>query len=106
MAIGFARVERVSRSDNKNACCKGAYNARSEVVDEKTGEVFNFTKHGGSVYHEMLLPEHVDKKFKNTSELMNAIEHIERKDNSQLLKEYVLALPDDKNISLEIKKEM
>jgi Ti-type conjugative transfer relaxase TraA len=75
-------------------------------VDEKTGEVYNFTKHGGSVHHEMLLPAHVDKKFKNTSELMNAIEHIERKDNSQLLKEYVLALPDDKNISLEMKKEM
>ena len=48
----------------------------------------------------------VHQKFKNISELMNAIEHVERKNNSQLLKEYVLALPDEENISLELKKEM
>lgn len=106
MAIAFGRVERVSRGAGGNACCKGAYNARSKIVDERTGEIFNFTKRGGNLYHEMLLPDHVNKKFKNPSELMNAIEHIEKKDNSQLLKEYVLALPDDKNISLELKKEM
>ena len=38
MAIQFARAEYVSRSSGKNACCKSAYNARSKVTDEKTGE--------------------------------------------------------------------
>ena len=33
---------------------------------------------------------------------MNTIERTERKCNSQLLKEYVLALPDEENISLEL----
>jgi Ti-type conjugative transfer relaxase TraA len=106
MAIQFARVERVSRSNGKNACCKGSYNARSKIIDQKTNVVYNFTNRNNNVYHNILLPEYVDKKFKNLSELMNAIEHIERRNNSQLLKEYVLALPDDKNISLELKKEM
>jgi len=106
VAIGFARVERVSRSSGKNACCKGAYNARTIVKDDKTNIIYNFIKKGGNVYHEILLPEGVDQKFKNLPELMNAIEHIERKDNSQLLKEYVLALPDEDNVSLEMKKEM
>ena len=106
MAIGFARIERVKRSEGKNACCKSAYNARTKILDEKTGEIFNFTKLGGNTHHEVLLPSHVDSKFKNLAELTNAIEHIERKNNSQLLKEYVLALPDDKNISYEIKIEM
>ena len=106
MAIGFVRIERVKRSKGKNACCKSAYNARTKILDQKTGEIFNFTKLGGNTYHEVLLPSHVDSKFKNLSELTNAIEHIERKNNSQLLKEYVLALPDDKNISHEIKIEM
>ncbi len=31
---------------------------------------------------------------------MNAVEHIERKDNSQLLKDAVIALPDDKELNL------
>jgi len=106
MAIQFARAEYVSRSSGKNACCKGAYNARSKVTDEKTNITYNFSNRPDNVYHEILLPEHVDRRFKNLSELMNTIEHIERKDNSQLLKEYVLALPDDDNVSLEIKIEM
>ena len=101
MAIQFARIQIVSRKTGGNACCKGAYNARSKIVDEKTGEIFNFTKRGDNVYHEMLLPDHVDRKFKNPSELMNAVEHIEKKDNSQLLKEVVIALPDDKELTLK-----
>jgi Ti-type conjugative transfer relaxase TraA len=106
MAIQFARVQRVSRSTGGNACCKGAYNSRTKIKDEKTNIVYNFISRKDNVYHEVLLPEYVHQKFKNISELMNAIEHVERKNNSQLLKEYVLALPDEENISLELKKEM
>ena len=86
MAIQFARVERVSRSSGKNACCKGAYNARTAIKDDKTNIVYNFQNRGDNVYHAILLPDYVNPKFKNTSELMNAIEHIERKNNSQLIK--------------------
>ena len=39
MAIQFARAEYVSRNKGKNACCKGAYNARTVIKDEKTTEV-------------------------------------------------------------------
>ena len=85
MAIQFARVGRVSRSGGKNACCKGSYNARDRIVDQKTNLVYDFSSRGDNVHHEILLPSHEDLKFKNLSELMNAIEHIERKDNSQLL---------------------
>ena len=106
MAIQFARVQRVSRSTGGNACCKGAYNSRTKIKDEKTNIVYNFTSRKDNVYHEVLLPEYVHQKFKNISELMNTIERTERKCNSQLLKEYVLALPDEENISLELKKEM
>lgn len=106
MAIQFARAEYVGRSSGKNACCKGAYNSRTKIKDEKTNIVYNFTSCKDNVYHEVLLPEYVHQKFKNISELMNMIERTERKCNSQLLKEYVLALPDEENISLELKKEM
>ncbi|HJK87185.1 MAG TPA: AAA family ATPase [Candidatus Megaira endosymbiont of Nemacystus decipiens] len=106
MAIQFARVERVSRTNAKNACCKGAYNARTKVKDQRTNVTYNFSEKGDNVYHEILLPEYVSTKFKSVSELMNLVEETERKKNSQLLKEYVLALPDEKNVSIEVKKEM
>ena len=101
MAIQFARIEIVSRKDGKNACCKAAYNARTIIQDQQTGITYDFTKKGGNVYHAILLPEHADKKFKNPEILMNAVERHEKRKNSQLLKDVVIALPDEKELSLE-----
>lgn len=106
MAIQFGRVERVSRSSGGNACCKGAYNARAIIKDERTNITYNFQQRGGNVYHEIVLPEHADQGFKDKSVLMNNIELSEKRKDSQLLKEFVLALPDEKNVSLEMKIEM
>jgi len=106
MAIAFARPEYVGRSDNKNACCKSSYNSRSKIVDERTGKVFNFTNHGGNAYHEMLLPEYVDKKFKNAEGFSNEVERAEKRKDSQLYVEWLLALPKEKEITLEMKKEI
>lgn len=101
MAIQFARVAIVGRSTGGNACCKGAYNARTKVKDEKTNVTYNFSNKGDNVYHAVLLPEHVNKKFLSVAELMNEVERCEKQKNSQLLKDIVLALPDDKELSLQ-----
>ena len=101
MAIQFARIEIVSRSSGSNACCKGAYNARVKIQDEQTNRVYNFQDHGDNVYHKILLPEHVDKKFNSVSKFMNEVERAEKRKDSQLLKDIVLALPDDKELTLQ-----
>lgn len=101
MAIQFARIEIVSRSKGDNACCKGAYNARTIIQDEFTNITYDFTKRGDNVYHTILLPAHAKKKFKATAILMNEVERSEKRKNSQLLKDIVIALPDDKELTLE-----
>lgn len=106
MAIGFARAEYVSRSKGGNACCKAAYNARSKIKDEQTGITYNFQSREDSVYHEMILPEHGDKKFLDPALMSNEVESKERKKNSQLYLECVLALPKEEDVSLEMKIEM
>ena len=100
MAIQFARIEIVSRSSGGNSCCKGAYNARSKILDVKSNVTYNFSNRGDNVYHEVLLPEHADKRFVDISVLMNEIEKCERRKDSQLLKDAVIALPDDKELDL------
>jgi len=101
MAIQFARIEIVSRSTGGSACCKGAYNARTKIKDEKTNVTYNFSHKGDNVYHTVLLPEHANKKFSSVSEFMNLVESFEKRKDSQLLKDIVLALPDDKELSLQ-----
>ena len=106
MAIQFARIEIVGRSSGGNACCNGAYNARTIIKDEQTNVTYNFTRKGDNVYHEILLPKHVDQKFKNTKILMNTVEQAEKRKDNQLLKDIVLALPDDKELNLKDRIEI
>ena len=110
MAIGFARLQHVSRSNGKNACCKSAYNSRGiihfeghEFSPEKT---YNFSNRGKCIFHEVLLPSHVDTSFKSPEILWNAAESAETRKNSQVAMELVLALPDDKCISIEDRIEL
>ena len=106
MAIQFARLEYVSRSQGKNACCKAAYNSRSQIKDERTNIVYNFQRIQDNVYHELILPANVNSKFKDLATLTNTIEKTERRKDSQLLKEYVIALPDNVELTLEDRIEL
>lgn len=99
MAIEFARIEYVSRSSGGNACLKAAYNERAAIQCERTGQAFNFKSKSDLSYHEILLPEGVDERFKQSSFLWNAAENAEKRKDSQVAKESVIALPDNKEIT-------
>lgn len=101
MAIQFARIELVGRSGGGNACCKGAYNARIAILDHKTNINYNFSNRGDNIYHEIFLPTGVVEKFKSSKILMNEVERSETRKNSSLLKDIVIALPDDQELSLQ-----
>ena len=110
MAIGFARLEFVKRSERKNACAKAAYNARTrihfignETVHEK---IYDWSFMEKPIYHEIIVPKHVADKFKNTEILWNAIESKETRINSQTALDIVIALPDDEMISTEDRIEL
>jgi len=106
MAIQFARCEYVSRSTGGNACRKASYNQRETIRYDRTGELFSFKDRGGNVHHEILLPTGVDEKFKSSSVLWNEVERCEKRKDSQVQKEFVLALPDDKEVTLEDRIEL
>lgn len=103
MAIQYARLRYISRSKGMNACSRAAYNGNLKIRDNKIGKTFDFSKKSTNVYHEILLPLYVDKEFQDIESLMNEVELKERRKDSQLLKEYVLALPEEKEISLRHK---
>ncbi len=106
MAIQFARCQYVSRSSGGNACRKASYNQREEIRCERTGELFSFKERGGNVHHEILLPAGADEKFKNSSVLWNEAEKCEKRKDSQVAREFVIALPDNAEVTLEDRIEL
>ena len=107
MAIGFARIEFVKRSSGKNACAKSAYNSRSDIVfkgtDLQKQEKYSWSNKEQTAHSDVMLPENADPKFKNRELLWNTVESWEVKSNAQVAMEVVLALPDDKIVSIEDK---
>lgn len=105
MAIGFARLEFVKRSAGKNACAKAAYNGRERIHFNGTNfspkMTYDWSFKEKPVYHEILLPKRADLSFKNAENLWNLAEKKETRINSQVALEMVIALPDDKAISIE-----
>ncbi|NGX62051.1 MAG: ATP-dependent RecD-like DNA helicase [Chlamydiae bacterium] len=105
MPIAFVRVEYVKRSAGKNACCIAAYNSRSTIEFEGTKwqkpRTYNFSNREPPVYHEVLLPEGADPKFKSPEALWNHAEQQENRRNSQPSLNVVIALPDDEVVSTE-----
>ena len=53
-----------------------------------------------------MLPQGADLKFKNSTTLWNEAERCERRKDSQVVKELVIALPDDKQLTFEDRIEL
>ncbi|WP_371219327.1 AAA family ATPase [Orientia tsutsugamushi] len=106
MAIQFARIEFLRRSEGGDSCRKAAYNARTIVKNKQTGIRYNFSSKKDNVYHTVLIPDYVNQDFKNIQTLMNEVERTETRENSKLLKDIVIALPDEKELNLEHRIEL
>ena len=106
MAIQFARARFLGRRTGGNAVRTAAYNGRDDLKNERTGERFYFKHRGDLAYHEILLPEGADPKFLDAKVLWNAAELAERRSDSQVAMDMVLALPANLEISDEDRNEL
>lgn len=106
MAIAFARARYLSRASGGNAVRSAAYNARESIAAERTGELFHFRHRDAPEHHDVLLPEGADAGFSDCAVLWNAAEAAERRKDSQVAREIVLALPAGRVLSTEDRIEL
>ena len=106
MAIQFARARYISRTSGGNAIRSAAYNAREAITAERTGEVFHFRHRDAPIHHEVLLPEGADARLADCAVLWNAAEAAEKRKNSQVAREIVLALPADRELTTDDRIEL
>lgn len=104
MAIYHCSIKIVSRGKGKSVVAVAAYRAGETITNEYDGITHDYTRKGGVVHTEILLPEHAPREYADRSILWNAVEKIEKAKNSQLAREIELALPvelsSEQNISL------
>ena len=93
MAIYHCSIKIIKRSQGKSAVAAAAYRSGEKLTNEWDGVTHDYTRKGGVVHSEILLPEHAPTAFQDRSTLWNSVEQIERSGKSQLAREIEIALP-------------
>jgi len=89
-----------------SAIQKAAYRAGEKLLSDYNGKLYDYTRKGGVVHTEILLPDQAPREYADRTTLWNAVERIENNKNSQLAREIEFSLPREltmeKNIALKI----
>jgi len=104
MPIYHLSLKIISRAKGKSAVAAAAYRAGEKIYNERDERVHDYTRKGGIIHTEILLPDHAPAEFSDRAVLWNAVEKIERYKTAQLAREVQIALPREltmeQNISL------
>lgn len=93
VAIYHCSIKIISRGKGKSAVAVAAYRSGETLTNHYDGVTHDFTRKGGIVHTEILLPPHAPPDFADRSILWNSVEKIEKAKNSQLAREIEIALP-------------
>jgi hypothetical protein len=75
------------------ATSAAAYRAAAKLVDERTGESFDYTRKGGVLGAEIITPEGAPEWMQDRARLWNEVEKVEKRKDSQLARDFVISLP-------------
>ena len=78
MALYHFHVAQVSRGAGQSAVASAAYRAGEKLNDTYYGEVHDYTKKGGVIMSEILLPAHAPERFADRETLWNEVEQVEK----------------------------
>ena len=95
IAIYHCSIKIISRGKGKSAVAAAAYRSGEKLTNDYDGTTHDFTRKGGVVYAEILLPDNAPREYSDRSTLWNAVEQVEKPKNAQLSREIEIALPNE-----------
>lgn len=94
MAIAFIRTQPISRKTGRSAVAAASYRSGVCLMDERLGQVFDYTRRSGVEHTELLMPEKAGSAAAwDREQLWNAAEAAERRKDSRVAREWIGALP-------------
>ena len=90
MAVYHFSAKTVSRSAGRSSTAAAAYRSGERIVDERTGEIHDYTRKGGVVDSLVVLPH---GGTMNRADLWNKVEAHHKRGDATVAREFVVALP-------------
>ncbi|MCD7802696.1 MAG: MobA/MobL family protein, partial [Clostridiales bacterium] len=95
MALYHFHVTQIKRSAGQSAVASAAYRSGERLYSEYYGEVSDYTRKGGVVCSEILLPNHAPPEYADRQTLWNAVEKAEPGKKAQLAYSFDIALQNE-----------
>jgi len=93
MAIYHLSIKTVKRSTGRSAVAAAAYRSATKLIDDRTGQTYDYTRKQGVVFSEILIPETAPCELSKRNALWDSAEGAEKRKNSVTAREYEIALP-------------
>lgn len=88
-------MTQIKRSAGQSAVASAAYRSGERLYSEYYGEVSDYTRKGGVVCSEILLPDHAPPEYADRQTLWNAVEKAESGKKAQLAYSFDIALQNE-----------
>ena len=95
IALFHFHVTQIKRSAGQSAVAAAAYRSGEKLHSEYYGEDSDYTRKGGVVCSEILLPAHALPEYADREILWNAVEKVERGKKAQLAYSFDIALQNE-----------
>ena len=95
IALFHFHVTQIKRSAGQSAVAAAAYRAGEKLHSEYYGEDSDYTRKGGVICSEILLPSHAPPEYADRETLWNAVEKAERGKKAQLAYSFDIALQNE-----------
>ena len=95
MALYHFHVDQVKRSEGCSAVASAAYRAGEKLHNLWDGETHDYTKKGGVVFTEIMLPPNAPEHFSDRSTLWNDLEQFEKHGDAQLAYSFDIAMQNE-----------
>lgn len=102
MAMYHCHVQAISRGSGRSSVAAAAYRSGTRLIDERTGTVHDYTRKGGIVHSEVILPDDAPQYWRDRSQLWNDAERAERGSNACVAREVEYALPREFDLQTQI----
>jgi hypothetical protein len=93
MAIYHLSVKVITRTTGRSATAAAAYRAGEKIKDNRTGQIFDYTRKKEVSYRRIFTPPNTPKWMKDREQLWNAVEQSETRKDAQVAREIEIALP-------------
>lgn len=93
MAIYHLCAKVIARSSGRSSTAAAAYRAGEKIHDNRTGQVFDYTRKKEVSYRRIFTPPNAPQWMKDREQLWNAVEQAENRKDAQVAREIEVALP-------------